>query len=237
MCIRDRPTTVDGHTYDCRYARYWHHGGRYLPHRMRAPTGWRIAATAPGRPGPAILMAATWTRRCETKPRRCRPWRRCAGRPRPQRSAPGEPGGPAVGGSACGSGADREPDLEACAALRTVGRRDRSAMRFHDPRRDRQPQAGAAGRRVVGAPEAFEDSWQVFVADARALVVDGQHRIGPFGANANGDGRPGRAVGQGVVGEDRHELAKPERISGNLRGPRIDPVSYTHLTLPTILRV
>ena len=57
-----------GHTYDGRYVRYWHHGGRYLPHGMRAPTAPRIAGPHgppdsagddAGRPGPAILIAAT----------------------------------------------------------------------------------------------------------------------------------------------------------------------------------
>src|SRR5665647_1885259 len=102
-------------------------------------------------------------------------------------------------GSARGSGARREPDLEVCPALRTVGRRYRSAMRFHDPRRDGKPQAGATGRRVVGAPEPFEYPGQVFVADARTLVVDGQDRIRTLGPDAHGDGRPGRAVGQGCL--------------------------------------
>ena len=61
-----------------------------------------------------------------------------------------------------------DPRLEAAAALGAVGGRDPSAVALHDPGRDRQAQAGAPGRRVVGTPEALEDVRQVLRPGSRA---------------------------------------------------------------------
>ena len=49
---------------------------------------------------------------------------------------------------------------------------DRAAMPLDDPGSDRQPETGAAGRRVRRSPEPLEDVRQVGLAEARAAVLD-----------------------------------------------------------------
>src|SRR5450756_243873 len=110
-------------------------------------------------------------------------------------------------------------------------------MLVHDPPGNCQSQAGATGRSVVRPPEAFKKPGQILGLDAGALIVDLQEgstqreeRDSRLRPHQDRDRGPGRAVADGVVDEDGDKLAKPHRIARY-------PVSYTHLTLPTIYSV
>ena len=67
----------------------------------------------------------------------------------------------------------------------------------------------------------------VLRSDARALVVDGQMRGVGGGCDVHRDRRARRAVRDRVVGEDRHQLAEPQRIADERRRRRIE--QHVHL--------
>src|SRR5207249_4547496 len=109
---------------------------------------------------------------------------------------------------------------EAGPALVAVGDLDPAAVAIDDPRGDCQAQAGSAAGGAMGPVEALEDMGQVLGPDTRAIVLDDERRSAAFSAYLDPDASVGRAVPDGVVDEDHHELAEARRIArdnGRLR--------------------
>ena len=72
----------------------------------------------------------------------------------------------------------------------------------------------------------------------RQAPVPARRRTGGSSAGARGGRAPAHAEGDVIVERLRtEEFALPERSRPDPAPPPVDPVSYTHLTLPTILRV
>ena len=116
----------------------------------------------------------------------------------------------------------REASPEPGSALFSIGRFDRPAVLLDDPLRDRQAQAGPAGGRVVGPPEPLPQARQVGGLDARPLILDNEQCRPRFRPDANRHGRAGRTVADGIVDQDRHELAQSDRVAADGRRHRIE---------------
>ena len=118
-------------------------------------------------------------------------------------------------------------DLEPRAsAIRSVAGADASVVAFRDPSSDGQAEARATRRCVGRPPEAVEEVRQILGANARAIVLDADRRM-RSGPDHDPDSATPRRVAQGIVDEDRDELAQPLRVphyGGRCRvEPNLDP--------------
>ena len=69
---------------------------------------------------------------------------------------------------------------------------------------------------------ALEHVRHVLRSDARTVVLDDEGRSVPIRAHRHADPAIHRAVADGVVDQDHHELAEPRRIAGHHGRLRID---------------
>ena len=86
------------------------------------------------------------------------------------------------------------------------------------PPGDVQPEAQPTGSRsgVPGTPRVpFEDALACIGWDARALVLDGQHRLGAVAAADQPDQRSWRAVGGGVVEQVAQDAGDGQRVDAD----------------------
>jgi hypothetical protein len=106
------------------------------------------------------------------------------------------------GARSTGEASSSRSSKRAPVAGRVVGDVQLAVVGVGQPPGDVQPEAQPTGSRsgVPGTPRVpFEDALACIGWDARALVLDGQHRLGAVAASDQPDQRSWRAVGGGVV--------------------------------------
>jgi hypothetical protein len=107
-------------------------------------------------------------------------------------------------------------------AGRVVGDIQLAVVGVGQPPGDVQPEAQPTGSRsgVPGTPRVrFEDALACIGWDARALVLDGQHRLGAVAASDQPDQRSWRAVGGGVVEQVAQDTADGQRVDPHRQRP------------------
>src|SRR3982074_2515993 len=116
---------------------------------------------------------------------------------------------------------DGKSDSKDGAVAERALRFDQTAMQVHDPTRNRETQAGAAGfagASLIGAVEPLENMGQVFVADANSAITNldsGVSRpIGKIQFNLAAMGR----VLDGVFDDNQEKTLDRGRVSGNPHG-------------------
>ena len=95
-------------------------------------------------------------------------------------------------------------------------------MAVHDPLGDGESEPGPAAGCARRPIEPLEDVRHVLGSDARAVVLDDERRPAPIGPHRHPDPAVGRAVTDGVVDQDHHQLAEAGGIACHHRSLRID---------------